>query len=195
MVVDLVRSDDLVEVQTGSLAALGSKLDRLLSGHRVVLVHPIAERTVLVRNGKADRRSPRKGSPVDIFGQLVSIPTLIDHPNLTIDVVMTVEEKVKVEDPELRRRRGGWRTVDRRLLEITNIVRLSDVRDLEDFVPDGLPEVFTTADLASVGGYSRNTAQQIAYCLRALDRFVVIDRTKAGYRYRRAGSSASERQA
>ncbi|MEZ5280544.1 MAG: hypothetical protein R2770_08710 [Acidimicrobiales bacterium] len=187
MVVDLLRADDVVEVQTGSLGAMGPKLDRLLASHRVVVVHPIAERTVLVRPGYADRKSPKRGRPVDIFGQLVSLPTLLDHPNLTIDVVMTVEERVKIEDPKMRRRRGGWRTVDRRLVEVVDIVRLSGVDDLDDFVPSGLADGFTTAELAAAGGYDRNTAQQIAYCMRALERFEVIDRTRAGYSYRFRG--------
>lgn len=187
MVVDLLRADDVVEVQTGSLGAMGPKLDRLLASHRVVVVHPIAERTVLVRSGHTDRKSPKRGRPVDIFGQLVSLPTLLDHPNLTIDVVMTVEERVKIEDPNLRRRRGGWRTVDRRLVEVVDIVRLSGVEDLDDFVPSGLGDGFTTAELAAAGGYDRNTAQQIAYCMRALERFEVIGRTRAGYSYRFRG--------
>ncbi|MCP4959728.1 MAG: hypothetical protein GY925_10720 [Actinomycetia bacterium] len=183
MVVDLERSDDIVEVQTGSLGAMGTKLDRLLSDHRVVVVHPIAAETILVKAGRSDRRSPKKGKPVDIFDELVSIPTLIDHPNLTIDVVMTVEERVKIEDPELRRRRGGWRTVDRRLVDVVDVVRLSGPEDLDDFVPAGLPDPFTTADLASCGRYRRETAQRIAYCMRALGRFETVDRTRAGFLY------------
>ena len=42
-VIDLVRADgELVEVQTGSFGALGSKLDALLDEHRIRIVHPIA---------------------------------------------------------------------------------------------------------------------------------------------------------
>lgn len=184
MVIDLVQSDGrLVEVQTGALGAMGPKLDRLLGEHEVLIVHPIAVQTVLVRRGKPDRRSPRKGKLVDIFEQLVSVPTLLDHPNLTIDVPLVIEEKVKVEDPTMRRRRGGWRTVDRRLVEIVDLCRLSDPSDLDDFVPVDLPDVFTTADMAT-GALTRDEAQRIAYCMRALGRFEVVARSKAGYQYR-----------
>lgn len=195
MVIDLVRNgDELVEIQTGSIGPMGTKLDRLLPEHRVVVVHPIPVTTILVRPGHPDRRSPKKGSLLDIFAELVSVPTLIDHPHLTIDVVLTVEERVKVEDPQMRRRRGGWRTVDRRLVEIVDVHRLSEAADLDDFVPDGLDEIFTTADLAGAGGFGRDTAQRIAYCMRALERFDVVDRTKAGYRYRWAdGLGADQR--
>ena len=185
MVVDLVQADGrLVEVQTGSLAALGPKLDRLLEDHRILVVHPIAVQTILVRAGKPDRKSPTKGKLVDVFEQLVSVPTLLDHPNLTIDVPLIVEERVKIHDPKLRRRRGGWRTVDRRLVEILDIHRFSGPDDLDDFVPVDLPPVFTTADMAASGQLTRDEAQRIAYCMRALDRFVVEARSAKGYEYR-----------
>jgi hypothetical protein len=194
MIIDLVRAgNELVEVQTGSVGAMGSKLDRLLSSYQVLVVHPIPVETILVRNGHADRRSPKKGSVLDIFAELVSIPTLIDHPNLTIDVVLTREERVKVEDPTMRRRRGGWRTVDRRLVEVIDVHRLSGADDLDEFVPTGLPEIFTTADLARCGRFRRNTAQQIAYCMKALERFELIDRSRDGYRYRWASALNADR--
>ncbi len=185
MVVDLVQADGrLVEVQTGALAAMGTKLDRLLSDHEVLIVHPIAVESYLVRRGMADRKSPKKGKLVDIFEQLVSVPTLLDHPNLTIDVVLIVEEKVKVEDPTMRRRRGGWRTVDRRLREIRGIHRLSDPADLDDFVPEDLPPVFTTTDMAASGVISLEVAQRIAYCMRAIGRFEMVGRSGRSFTYR-----------
>ncbi|NOX28472.1 MAG: hypothetical protein GXP35_00240 [Actinobacteria bacterium] len=159
----------------------------MLSDHEVLIVHPIAVESHLVRKGMADRKSPKKGKLVDIFEQLVSVPTLLDHPNLTIDVVLTVEEKVKVEDPTMRRRRGGWRTVDRRLREIRGIHRLSAPADLDDFVPQDLPLVFTTTDMASSGVISLEVAQRIAYCMRSLGRFEMVGRSGRSYQYRWAG--------
>ncbi len=41
-VIDLVRADgELVEIQTGSFSPLRSKMDALLDGYRVRIVHPI----------------------------------------------------------------------------------------------------------------------------------------------------------
>ena len=41
------------------------------------------------------RRSPRHGSVFDVFSSLVSIPAMLAHPNLTLDVVLTVEEELR----------------------------------------------------------------------------------------------------
>ena len=189
-VIDIARSDHdgqlLIEIQTGSFGAMGRKLDHLLSDHRILLVHPIAAASYLVRGDAKPRRSPKRGSVHDLFGQLVSIPTLLDHPNLTLDIVLVNVDKVQEHDPRARRGRGGYRTVDRRLREVVETRRFSKAQDLLQFVPDGLPEPFTTADIASLGGVPRPVAQQIAYCMKALDFFVELDRTRAGIRYRLA---------
>ena len=193
-IVDIARrsehGEDIVEIQTSSFGAMGTKLDKLLVNHRILLVYPIASTVTLVRPGMANRRSPKRGYLYDLFDELVSIPTMLDHPNLALEVVLLNERRLKVHDPLIRRRRGGWRTVDRCLDSIESTHRFDESRDLDCFLADGLPDVFTTADMARTGTYNRATAQKIAYCLRALDRLDVVDRDSAGYHYRRADQGA-----
>lgn len=188
-VIDIVRNrgqpnELLVEVQTGSFAALGNKLDHLLASYKILLVHPIAVETILEKPGAKPRRSPKRGSIYSLFDELVSIPTLLDHPNLTLDVVLVSVSKVQVADPKARRGRGGFRTVDRRLNHIVDTERFSSVDDLMRLVPPGLPAKFTTRDLAERGDFDRDTARRIAYCLRAACLFDQLDRTAAGIHYR-----------
>ncbi len=190
-VVDIRSGEGIVEIQTGSFGAMGSKLDRLLPDHQVLVVHPIARRITLARKGMADRRSPKRGRLHDLFDELVSIPTLIDHPNFSLEVVMVDERRVKVHDPSLRRRRGGWRTVDRQLLDVVATHRFESADDLMAFLPDDLPETFTTADICAEQPFGRPTAQKIAYCLRALDKIAVVDRGRTGYRYVLTGDTAA----
>ena len=182
-VIDICRGDALIEIQTGSFGAMGRKLDHLLPSHPMLLVHPIAVESYLARPGKNPRKSPKKGSVYSLFGELVSIPTLLDHPNLTLEIVLVSVTKIQVEDAKARRGRGGFRTEDRQLREILGRQRFEQSRDLLGLVPDGLPPVFTTADLASRAGIGRDVAQQMAYCLRPLGLFIEQGRTKAGIQY------------
>ncbi len=187
-VVDLVKApgtDDelLVEIQTGSFGAMGKKLDHLLGEHRLLLVHPIAVRTRLERKTSA-RRSPKRGSIYSLFDELVSIPTLLDHPNLSLEVVLFDEVRKQVHDPSLRRRRGGYRTVDRQIEEIIDQQRFDSVLDLRRLLPSTLPDTFTTADIADQARCSRDAAQKLAFCFQAAHLIDRIDRTRAGYRYR-----------
>jgi hypothetical protein len=163
---------------------MGRKLDHLLTEYRILLVHPIAVETVLDRPGSKPRKSPKKSSVYTLFEELVSIPTLLDHPNLQLEVALVSVTKVQMHDPKARRGRGGFRTTDRVLREVRSRERFNTSADLMRLVPDDLPEVFTTADLATNAGISRDTAQQMAYCFRPLGLFVEQGRSRAGYHYR-----------
>ena len=187
-VVDLVKAPHtadelLVEIQTGSFGAMGKKLDHLLGEHKLLLVHPIAIRTRLERKTSA-RLSPKRGSIYSLFDELVSIPTLLDHPNLSLEIVLFNENRKQIHDPMLRRKRGGYRTVDRQIEEIIDQQRFDTVMDLRRLLPSSLPDTFTTADIATEAMCSRQSAQKLAFCFQAAHLIDRIDRTKAGYRYR-----------
>jgi hypothetical protein len=182
-VIDIRRPDLLIEIQTGSFAAMGNKLDRLLGEHRMLLVYPIAVETYLEKPEAKPRKSPTRGSIYDLFEELVSIPTLLDHPNLSLEVALVSVSKVQVPDASVRRGRGGFRTTDRVLREIIERRRFDQSVDLLELVPDDLPAVFTTADLARRAGVGRDVAQRMAYCLRPLGLFHERGRTKAGIEY------------
>ena len=183
-VIDIRRPDLLIEIQTGSFAAMGKKLDHLLPEHKIHLVYPIAVESYLVRPDAKPKKSPKKSSIYGLFDELVSIPTLLDHPNLTLDVVLVSVEKIQVHDPKARRGRGGWRTTDRVLRSVNERIRFETANDLLRLIPNDLPAVFTTADMAERGPFDRDTARQIAYCFRALAFFDEVGRTRSGYQYR-----------
>ena len=138
----------------------------------MTLVHPIARDRYIVKptaDGKgvmSRRMSPKHGSVFAIFAALTSIPRLLAHPNLTLEVVITVEEEVRVPDERRNRRRGGWTAVDRHLVEIVQIHRIEHMADLFAMLDAQLPLQFTTADLANSMGSSRRLGQQAAFCFR-----------------------------
>ena len=131
------------------------------------------------------RRLRSRGSVFDLFDELVSVPTLLDHPNLTLDVVLVSVTRVEDVDPRARRGRRAFRTVDRQLREVLEVRRFHDTRDLARLLPADLPPEFTTADLAQRAQVSRDVAQRMAFCFRALDVIVEVGRSRAGVRYAR----------
>ena len=171
-VIDLVRDELLIEVQTRGFSGMRSKVIALLaSGHRVRIIHPIAIDRWIV-NVDPDgvlltrRRSPRHGSAADIVAELVSLPELLAHPHFEIEVLLTREEEYRRHDPGRCWRRKGWTVIERRLVEVVDRMLIAGADDLASLLPAGLPDVFTTADLALRLGRPRRTAQQLAYCLR-----------------------------
>ncbi len=191
-VVDVVQGDTLVEVQTSGFSAMGRKLDSLLDRHHVRILHPIPVDTTIIKvdeHGEilSRRRSPKHGTVVDVFAELVSFPNLLDHPNLTVEVVLTREDQVRTHDPTKAWRRKGWVIEERRLVEVVDHVVLTTPHDLAALLPDGLPVTFTTADLAAALGCQRRLAQQMAYCLRHLDLVRQVGTRGRAFLYRRTG--------
>jgi hypothetical protein len=172
-VIDLVRSDgELVEIQTGSFSPLRSKMDALLDLHRVRVVHPIPARRRIVRVDPdgvvlSSRPSPKRPGFTAIFDGLVSFPTLLDHPNLTIELLLCAEDHVRAPSP-VRGRRYTRDPGERRLKEVLERVELRGARDLLGLVP-ALDGEFTTRELAAAMGEPLMLAQRAAACLRALD--------------------------
>ncbi len=175
--IDLVRADgELVEVQTGGFAPLGKKLDALLDEHRMRVVFPIpALRRILRVDEQGEvvsvRRSARKGTPLDLFDRLVSWPTLLAHPNLTIELLLCDEDHVR--GPEAGRSRSGRRSRDpgeRRLNDVIERVEVATAEDaLALIAPDAVATPFTTRQFGERVGVPRVLATRIIYCLRALD--------------------------
>lgn len=181
-VIDIVRDDLLIEIQTSGFSSMKEKLAALLEGgHRIRIVHPIpadrwivkidASGTVLSR-----RRSPKHGMLPDIFSELVSFPDLMAHEGMEIELVLIEEEEIRRHDPDGPWRRKGWAVIERHLVDVIEATRLRDLRDLADLLPPGLPRTFTTADLADGLRRPRRTAQQMAYCLRQLDVIEIVDK-------------------
>lgn len=172
-VVDLVRGERLVEIQTSGFAPLRRKLDELTRDHEVRLVAPVAltRRIVRVSDGGevlSARRSPRRGRLEDVFARLVSLPSLVARPGFEVEVLLTHEDEVRRHVPGRAFRRRGWIVAGRSLREVESSVLLRGPEDLAALLPGGLPEPFGTADLATAARVERRRAQQIVYCLRAV---------------------------
>jgi len=172
-VIDIVRGDLLLEIQTSSFASIKSKLLALARTHLLRLVYPIAEEKWIIKlakdkRGQATRRkSPKRGRVEDLFREMVSFPQLLANPNFSLEVLLIKEEEVRRYDAKRRwRRRKGWLTEERRLLEVVARRLFEQPADWQALLPTQLDEPFTTQDLAEAIGIRRRLAQKMAYCLR-----------------------------
>lgn len=183
-VIDIVRGQQLIEIQTGPSGPMGRKFDALLESHEIRVVHPVPAAIWLHTPGTKPRRSPTRGTAHSVFEWLVSVPTLLDHPNFSLDILLIEEDRHREHDPTLRRRRGGWRVVDRTLRRVLDRHHYGSVTDLLALLPPDLPRQFTTADLAGGAAINRRLAQQMAYCLREANAITEVGRTAEGIVYR-----------
>ena len=176
--IDAVRSHpaggQLIEIQHGSLAAIRDKIARLLKRHQVLVVKPLVVRKQLVnlaRKGGREvsrRQSPKQGTLLSVFDELVYFTRVFPHPNLTLETPLVEVEERRYPGHGKRRR---WRrrdhvVEDQRLTAVLSVHRFATLGDLLALLPADLPQPFHTGELAERMQIHRWIAQRIAYCLR-----------------------------
>lgn len=189
--VDVLRDGIIYEIQTRSLPSIRRKLEDLAQRHRVVLVIPVAQTRRIVQldpetgEERSARRSPKRGSVLDICRDLLYVREFLTRPYATLDVVLTSERELRRNDG-----RGSWRRkrvslVGRELVEVVGVERFSDAADFARLLPEGLEEPFTVADLARDGGIRPWLAGRLAYALRHLGTIELVGKAGNAHLYRR----------
>jgi hypothetical protein len=168
--VDIVRGNELIEIQTGNFTNIKRKVAKLLEAHSLRLVYPLPVNRWILRVDKSSgevlirRKSPKKGRLLEIFSELVYIPHLFNHPNFSFEIILVEDELVYVNDGLGSWRRKGWSILDRRLLRVVD-QKLISKADFFMLLPATLPEQFSARELAVMGGFRPHLAQKVLYTL------------------------------
>jgi hypothetical protein len=177
--IDVVRNGELIEIQHGSLAAIRTKITELLKTYRVRVVKPIVARKRLIkqtrRGGKvlSRRLSPKKGTILDLFHELIYFRRVFPHENLALEAPLVEVEEWRFPGHGRRRRhrKDDQQVEDQKLVQINEVYDFRSAEDLLQLIPADLPAVFDTAQLAEGLEIDRSVAQRVAYCLRHIGAF------------------------
>jgi hypothetical protein len=196
-IVDIVRRDLLIEIQTRNFSAIRRKLEKLVGCHNVRLVYPIpCDKWIVRLAGDGDRpigrrRSSKHGTFTHIFEELVRIPELLRNPNFSLELLLIQEEELRRYDGNRGWRRRGWITHERRLLGVVDKLVLHTPADMSSFVPSALEDPFTSSDLAAAISQSLRLSQKMVYCLRKMDCIVPVGKRANSILYSRLCSPCS----
>lgn len=169
-VIDIVRGEQLIEIQTANFSKMKRKLGLLLETHSVHLLYPVAAEKWIVRETAVGhplsrRKSPKHGQTVDVFNELVRIPHMLTHTNLTVGVLLTQQEEIWRDDGRGSWRRKHWSMHDRHLLAVNQEVVFKQPADFLALLPDDLPQPFTNKQLAQSLAIRPRLAQRLTYTL------------------------------
>jgi hypothetical protein len=171
-VIDIVRDDLLLEIQTSRFSSIKSKLQCLVNAHRIRLIYPISREKWIVKPAKDNvseytrRKSPKRGCVEDLFWEMVRFPHLLANPNFSLEVLIIREEEVRRYEANRHWRGRGWTTDERRLLEVVGRHIFENPSDWQSLLPENLGESFTASDLAEALEIRALLAQKMVYCLR-----------------------------
>ena len=156
-IADILRGDEIIEVQTSSLYPLKAKIAFYLreTDYRVTIVHPVIERKWVTwidpATGDMSKRtrSPKKGS---LLGELDELVYFAEH--LPTDRLRFVFPHLEVSDFRLldgwsRDRKRGSTRYERVPLALLGEDVLATREDFAACLPEALPDPFTAREFAS----------------------------------------------
>ena len=157
---DIYTADEkVIEIQTRSFSRLKEKLDVFLPLYDVTVILPLPDRKRIIwidpetgeeTNAGSYRRTP---APWTAFKEIYSIRNYLTNPNLHIRILlMNMTEYKLLSGRSKDRKRFGAERYDRIPEELTGEIVLNSPADYMLFLPEGLPETFTSSELASVAG-------------------------------------------
>jgi len=171
--IDIVRGELLIEVQTSNFSSIKGKVRDLLRTHFVRVVHPVVINKWIVRldsdgENVSRRKSPRRGRVEDLFRELVYMPTIWRSSNLSLEVLRIDAEDVLIDDGKGSWRRKYWSVHDKRLVNIIDKEVYRGPTDFLGLLSENLPKQFTTNQIAETSGLDLNIARKMAYTLRKM---------------------------
>jgi hypothetical protein len=188
----LTEAGEYIEVQTGSFKPLRDKVKKLTKAGPVRIVHPIIVTKYLELFDKGGtllsrRKSPRKGTPWDLFKALVYAPDLPEIPGLVIELAL-----VEVSEQRVRDGRGSWRRrgvsiTGRELLVHHGSIPLTCPGDYRRFAPFQGDETFTVRSLKEKAGIPLILAGKTLYVLTRLSITTRIEKNGHAWVYRLTG--------
>lgn len=186
-IADICVDGEIYEVQTRNFNKMRDKLDFFLQEHDVTIIYPVAHTKWLswfdMETGEISpkRKSPKTGSLYQIIPELYKIKMFISNPRLHFIIsLIDVEETRYLNGWSHDKKRGSSR-MDGIPVAIFDEVRIDTFSDYMIFLPDTLPERFTSKDLGKAAKISQSKAGTL---LNVLLETRIIDRVgKIGNSY------------
>ena len=175
------------EIQTRGFNKLRRKLDTFLKYYPVTIVYPIIHTKWLYwineETGELSpkRKSPKTGTFYDAVPELYKIKMYLDNPNLHLCLVLIDADEYRLLNGWSRDRKKGSSRFDRIPVELVDELYIGGPADYRLFVPEGLPENYTSKDFAKAAHIPVGYAQTLLGILYFLQ---VVERTgKSGHSY------------
>ena len=184
------KTGTITEIQTANFGYLREKLNAFLPLYHVTVVYPIPASKWITwidpETGELEKRSrsPKKGSFYSAFRELYRISSYLDHPNLSIKLILLDMEEYRLRDGWSRDGKRGSHRYDRVPTRIVGETLITEPRDYMQFIPYELEEPFTAKELAESCGQKGNSFSTEALILRKMGVIEQVGKRGRSYLYR-----------
>ena len=171
--IDVVKDDELIEIQTKNFSQIKEKLSILLeNGYSIRLVYPLIrnKNLILVKSDSnlIKRRSPKTNNLFFIFNELIYITDLLKHKNFIFEVLMVSVNEYRILKRK-NNKKSGFTTIDRNLLTIEKKFSFKTPQDFLFMLPYTLEQNFSTKDVMKTLELNYSLASKVCYVFAKLE--------------------------
>ncbi len=185
-IVDILKDNHIIEIQTSSFNTMRKKLETLLPNYQITIVYPIImERTLYNFNDLGElesiRKSPKKEHPLKICKELYKINHLLNNKNLSfIGVILKINEQ---RIPYINRYKQKRMTrINQIPYELVEIINLKTAFDFKKLIP--FKEEFIAMDFKKKIKLSPRDTSSSLLALRNLDVIEIVRKDGKKYIYK-----------
>lgn len=194
--VDILRNNEVIEIQTKHFNKLRAKLEYLLKNYKVTISYPHYKVKYLEYmdddlNVLERRKSPKKGNIYDVFLELYKIKYLLKDENLKIKVLLYDMKHQKIINSKSKRPK--YFSYDQIPLSLEEEVNINCLEDYLIFLPSSLKEEFTSKDFKKEAKIPLKTAQIALNILNYLNIIKIIGKDGRYTLYARVLDSSIEK--
>lgn len=174
-VADICVDGEIFEIQTRNFNTMRDKLSYFLQEHDVTIIYPVAHTKWLswldMETGELSpkRKSPKTGTFYQIIPELYRIKMFISNPRLHFIISLIDVEETRYLNGWSRDKKRGSSRMDGKPVAIFDELRIDTMADYLKFLPDTLPERFTSKDLGKAAKIPQNRASTLLNVLLETD--------------------------
>ncbi|MBO6138253.1 MAG: hypothetical protein J6O71_06530 [Lachnospiraceae bacterium] len=191
-IADVYNGSHIYEIQTRNFGSLKNKLSIFLTIAPVTVVYPVSVNKSLVwiepESGEVmqKRLSGKHGRITDIFKELVFIKDYLDSENLSFRLLFFESTDYRLLNGYGRDKKKHATKLDNVPEELLGEVELTGRSDFAAFLPDSLPDEFSTEDFRLCSGTDKRIAGKEVNVLKSLGLIERCGSRGKAYLYRRS---------
>lgn len=176
---DIKIDNQIYEIQTRSFNALRDKLSEFLKKYQVTVVYPIASHKMIFKLDEenhfvSNKKSPKKGNPLELFYELYKIKNYLNHENLSFKIIMLDMDEYRKEVKKKHYRSSGYERIVQIPKKIERIIDLNHYEDYLQLLSEyQLNETFVSKEFAKA---THLTIKKAVVTLNVLTNMKIITR-------------------
>lgn len=157
-IADIANDGNIIEIQTRDLYRLTPKLSTFLVENRVTVVYPIVVKKRLfwlekeTGECKSVRKSNKCGKEIDVLAELYGLKQFLRESNFRVCVILLDVNEYRALDGYGKDKKKRATKLDILPSALLDEIYLETSADYRLFLPDGLPQAFTSEDYRKAAG-------------------------------------------